>query len=379
MKSYRAPFVTLSVTNKSLALVLAGLLIAFSAQSQTAGNWNMNGTLTGTAGSHISLGTIGLGSSIVSGTFNGGTEYYGEGGWPTGAIDLNAYTEFTLTAGTGYYLVLNNVSLIQRRSSTGSAGAGPNQWSIRSSLDNYASDITSGSMTSSYVTYTITLPVAFQSIPSTVTFRVYGYNTTISSGGTSRFVYDNISVQGQAVSGVLAQQSIDLTAKSAGSGNVSLQWQTEGFAAGTDFTLQRSTNGVDFQPVYQSQSTDNTRFQYQDAVSAAALFYRVAATQPDGAVYLSPIVAFQQQTAKQTRIRGVVAQGSSIKTLLHIEETGAYQLTVWSSDGRALLKQTVAMSAGEPVADLSLGANPHGVYILTLSNEAQQSSRQFVY
>src|SRR5450756_525466 len=190
MNPFRAPFLTPSFTLKSVVLLLSGLIMAFSAQSQTAGNWNMNGTLTGTAGSHISLGTIGLGSSIVSGAFNSGTEYYGEGGWPTGAIDLNAYTEFTLTAGAGYYLSLTNVSLVQRRSSTGSAGAGPNQWSIRSSLDNYASDITSGSMTSAYVTYTVTLPAAFQSIPSNVTFRVYGYNTAISSGGTSRYVYD---------------------------------------------------------------------------------------------------------------------------------------------------------------------------------------------
>jgi hypothetical protein len=64
---------------------------------------------------------------------------------------------------------------------------------------------------------------------------------------------------------------------------------------------------------------------------------------------------------------------------LHIEETGAYQLTIWSSDGRALLKQTVQETAGDPVADLPLGSYPHGVYILTLSNEDQQSSRQFVY
>lgn len=376
MKPFRAPFVT--ITSKSLVLVLAGLMIASAARSQ-AGNWSMNNSLSGAAGSHITLGTIGLGSSIVSGAFNSNVEYFGEGGWPTGAIDLNAYVEFTLTANSSYYLSLTNVYLVQRRSSTGSAGAGPNQWSLRSSLDNYTTDITSGSMTSSYTTYSVSLPAAYQSIPTTVTFRVYGYNTTISSGGTSRFVFDNIMVQGSAISGVLAQQSIDLTAKSAGSGAVSLQWQTEGFAAGTDFTLQRSTNGADFHAVYQTQNTNDTRFQYQDAVTAASLFYRVAATQPDGVVYLSPIVAVQQQTPKQTRIRGVVAQGSSIKTLLHIEETGAYQLTIWSSDGRALLKQTIQETAGDPVADLSLGSYPHGVYILTLSNEDQQSSRQFVY
>ncbi|HTI09082.1 MAG TPA: hypothetical protein VL832_11010 [Puia sp.] len=368
---------------KTFAFLLAGLCIATMGRSQTAGNWSFTNTLSGTAGSSLTVSAISLGSAITTGSFNSGTEYYGENGWPSGALDPNAYLQFSLSAATGHYLVLNTINLVMRRSNTGSpAGAGPNQWSLRSSLDNYSADLASGSITYNYVTYPVTLPAAFQAIPSSVTFRVYGYNATVNAGGISRFVYDNISVQGQSVSGVLAEQSIDLSARSAGQGNIALQWQTDGFAAGTEFTLQRSTDGTDFTPIQQLGSTPNTtRYQYEDAnaPSAANLFYRVSAVLPGGGTVNSPIVAIRQGGAKQTQIRGVVAQGASIKTWLHLEEAGAYQLSIWSSDGKALLQQTINGYTGDAVADLSFGAHPHGVYILTLSGDGQHTARQFVF
>lgn len=360
------------------------LIISSAGQSQTAGNWSLTNTLTGTAGSFMTVAAVSLGSSITTGSFNGGTEYYGENGWPSGALDANAYLQFTLTANAGHYLVLNTISLVMRRSNTGSpAGAGPNQWSVRSSLDNYTTDIASGSITYSYATYSVTLPAAFQTIPSTVTFRVYGYNATVNAGGTSRFVYDNISVQGQSVSGVLAEQSIDLAARATGSGSIALQWQTTGFFAGTEFTLERSTNGADFRPISQQQATalNTTSFQYEDATAPAAgtLFYRVSAGNSRGADYLSPVITLQQHAAGHTLIRSVTPQGTSVKTCLHIESAGAYQLSIWSPDGKALSRQTINAYTGDVTADLSFGPHPHGVYILTLSGDGQHTARQFMF
>src|SRR5882757_3768144 len=168
MKTFYAVTWAISIRKKALAILLANLTILSVGRSQTAGNWNFNNTLSGTSGSSITASPFSLGASIVSGAYNGGTEYFGEGGWPSGALDPNAYVQFTLTAAVGHYLVLNTINLVQRRSSTGTpSGSGPNQWSVRSSLDNYTTNITSGSITPSYATYTVTLPTAFQAIPST--------------------------------------------------------------------------------------------------------------------------------------------------------------------------------------------------------------------
>ncbi len=370
--------------SKELALLLASFTILSVGRSQTAGNWSFTNSVAGAPGTSITVSNFTLGPSIVSGAYNGGTEYFGEGGWPSGALDPNAYMQFSLTAATGHYLVLTTINLVQRHSSTGTAaGSGPNNWSIRSSMDNYATDITSGTMTPAYVTYTVNLPAAFQAIPSTVTFRVYGYNATVTSGGINRFVYDNISVLGQAISGVLAEQSIRLTANTTSRNSIALQWQADGFTAGTDLTLQRSVNGSDFFPVHQQELAGNNAFHYEDAAApnAATLFYRVTASEPDGTSYYSPTISVQQDVVKtkNAQIRAVITQGASIKTLLHIEETGTYQLSVWSQDGRALSRQMVQASAGDPVADISVGSYPHGIYILTLSKDGQNSARQFVY
>jgi hypothetical protein len=199
---------------KVITMIFAGLLLTASAEAQTAANWNFNNTLTATTGANITAGSASLGSSIVTPSFNGGSEYYGQDGWPTGAIDPNAYFQFSVSPNTGYYLVLNTVTMVIRRSNTGTPdGAGPNNWALRSSLDGYTSNLGSSSQTDSYVTYTVTLPAAFQTLGSAVTFRLYGYNTTINSGGNSRFVADNISIQGQAISGVLAAMTLDLNAR----------------------------------------------------------------------------------------------------------------------------------------------------------------------
>lgn len=347
-------------------------------QAQNAGNWPLNSNLNGTAGNHLTVSAISLGSSITSSSFNSGSEWYGEGGWTAANTpDANGYIQFKLTANTGHYLVLNTVTLIQRRSNTGTPqGAGPNNWSLRSSLDNYAADIATGSMTYDYATYTVTLPAAFQSIPSTVTFRLYGYNTTINSGGTSRFVFDNISVQGQSNAGVLAEQSINLTARVNGEKNISLQWNTDGFSESTQFIVQRSCNGTDFTPVFRTESATA----YIDAapVSSGMVYYRIAATLADGSAYYSAIAPVKLAEKEQTAIKGVSAQGNSVKTFLHLEGAGTYQVNIWSQDGKPLARQVVNGQAGDIQSDIAFN-HPHGIYILTLSNEGRISSRAFVY
>jgi len=361
----------------SLTLIIT-LFTFISMQAQNAGNWPLNSNLNGTAGNHLTVSAISLGSSITSSSFNSGSEWYGEGGWTAANTpDANGYIQFTLTANTGHYLVLNTVTLIQRRSNTGTPqGAGPNNWSLRSSLDNYAADIATGSMTINYATYTVTLPAAFQSIPSTVTFRLYGYNTTINSGGISRFVFDNISVQGQSNAGVLAEQSINLTARVNGEKNISLQWNTDGFSESTQFIVQRSCNGTDFTPVFRTESA--TAYIDVTPVSSAIVYYRIAATLSDGSAYYSAIAPVKLEEKGQTAIKGVSAQGNSVKTFLHLEGAGTYQVNIWSQDGKPLARQIVNGQTGDIQSDIAFN-HPHGIYILTLSNEGRISSRVFVY
>ncbi|MBS1605635.1 MAG: hypothetical protein JST42_23420 [Bacteroidetes bacterium] len=363
-------------------LTLAVFSIAFGASAQTAVSWGFNSTLAGSPASHISASAVSLGSSIVSNSFNGSTEFYGQDGWPAGAIDANAYLQFTVSPSTGYTLVLNSVAMTVRRSNTGSpSGAGPTSWALRSSLDGYTTDLATNSMTYNYATYTVTLPAVFQNLTGAVSFRLYGYNTTINSGGTSRFVYDNISIAGQAISGLLAEQSIVLSARPT-TGAVSLRWQTFGIAPGTSFAVERSVDGVNFEAIDRVNATDAISYQYNDIAVPVTdrVFYRVLAEQSGGSSVLSPTsVVTPGVSVTGTGIRGVAASGGIVRTFLHLTSGGVYQLSIWSRDGRALYHRVLDAQAGDQIADIAAGGCPHGVYVVTVAKEGMTSSRQFIF
>jgi hypothetical protein len=218
---------------------------------------------------------------------------------------------------------------------------------------------------------------------SGVTFRLYGYNSVTTAGGYNRFVYSNISVQGQATSGLLPLEDVTLSAKAGESGVVGLNWISTGFDAGTDFSVERSTNGTDFAALYQvqSSSTADASYQYQDATApaVASLYYRIRAKGPDGGIYQSPVTVVKAGGSNTMQIQGVVASSSSLRTLMKIPGEGAYRLCVYSMDGKAILKQEINGQPGSLAMDIPFGDHAHGVYILTLSNGGQPVSRQFAY
>ena len=367
---------------KTINSFFVSVLLSTGAMAQSnVGNWTFNSTISGAAATGAVVADASVGSSIPSLTTNNSTEYYGEGGWPAGALDVNAYVQFKVSANSSHYLVLNTVKMAIRRSSTGSpAGSGPNNWSLRSSLDNYATDLATGSnLDYNIANFTVTLPTAFQSIASTVTFRLYGYNMTLTSSGINRFVWDNFTVTGSVGNGILATEGIELHANAKGTGTVALDWTPTGFTSGASYSLQRSANGSDFTTIYKTAETGATSYAYDDAGAPASgrIYYRVSGSNPDGSETFSTIVSTVVADAGSMRIRGVVAQSGAVKALVHVAG-GNYQLGIWSQDGKALVRQAWTGVRGDATADLTVGSMPHGVYVLTLTGEGTRVSRAFV-
>jgi hypothetical protein len=111
-------------------------------------------------------------------------------GWNTsGAINPAQYYGFTITPDSCYALNLYNLKWSHRVSS------GAPTVTVRSSLDNFQSDIYSAQITTpaTYVNVTLPLPVAFQTIYGPIEFRFY-ITTMGSTGATYR--HDNVSVEG---------------------------------------------------------------------------------------------------------------------------------------------------------------------------------------
>jgi hypothetical protein len=380
------------IQSACISVVVCMAILSSTVQAQKAGNWAFSGGSTaGTAGSHITVSNMTVGSDIGSTAFNG-TDWYGQDGWPTAAtIDPNADLIFTLTANSGYYLSLTQVNLSIRLSTTGTpSGSGPTKWVLKSSLDGYSATISSGTLTTSYVTYNIALSSAYQSIPSTVTFHLYGYSSVVTSGGSNRFVTDSISVNGTASAGTLAAQDIQLTATSnSTSGQVNLLWNALGFETGTSFIAERSTDGTNYTDIDRQTtgSGNDTNYAYQDtytagAASAAAgtLYYRIRAEQPDGSVYLSSITTMHTgSTSSGLQVKGITTAGNTVKALVDLPDNGLYQLTIYSMDGKALYRQMINGGAADPSVNIAFGQYPRGVYVLSLANGTQRISRSFLY
>jgi hypothetical protein len=187
----------------TLIVTVLTTVTAFSQNYYQAGNYTFTGT-TGHVTSFAYNGPVLTGVTARALTKNGITTTSSTNGfrgdqWPTGGqstpftgtIDLTKYFEFTLTAANGQTFSNPKVRFTLARSNTG-----PRQWAWRSSLDNFASNITidwliinvtsnNGEMTvtDANTTYSGNVFQITQNNLTAVTFRLYGFNAE-GTGGT---------------------------------------------------------------------------------------------------------------------------------------------------------------------------------------------------
>ncbi len=182
----------------------------------------------------------------------------------TGVIDLTQYYEVTLTPNAGVSLNLDAIDFTLQRS-----GTGIRQYSVRSSLDNYAANLTAGFSTAnvnlsvvdtpepnifqvSDATTTantgsqVTLGSLFDAITTAVTFRFYGWNAE-GTGGT--FSLDNVGFTGLVGSSVLPiywdPNGADVGVGGSGSWNaVNTNWNSADDGQGTASTFTAGAAAV---------------------------------------------------------------------------------------------------------------------------------------
>jgi hypothetical protein len=369
---------------KILCSILLTTIVTIPGIAQSVGFWTFNNTLAGVAGTYNTAGAAAFGPGIPTVSFNGASEYYGEDGWPTAAAAASTdYLQFSVSPKAGYQLDLTSVLLRIRRSNTGTpAGSGPTQWSLRSSLDGYASDIGSGSLVHTYNNYTVALS-GFLNIYTTVTFRLYGYSVAVNSGGFSRLVADSISING--IGSLLPLQITGIQAAFDNSKQVNVQWQTSNIREGSVLNVERSVNGTDFTTINkftEQQSKAAASYSYTDGhvpAAAAAVFYRIKINEPSGWTYVSWLVKMNNRQEKEATINYASVQGQSLLTSLQVTEKGAYHIQLFAADGRLLQNKQVILQAGINVFTLPLDRLSHGVYTISLYNNQLMGSKRFVY
>jgi hypothetical protein len=369
---------------KYVCSVLLYSLIAIPCLSQIIGNWTFTNSSAGTGGTYNTVSAADFSGTIPTRAFNSSSEYYGEGGWPTGAINTGTYLEFSISPNTGYQLDLMSITLRLRRSNTGTpAGSGPTQWSLRSNTDGYTADIASNSLIYTHADYTVPLGSAFLNRYTTITFRLYGYNVAINSGGLSRVVMDNISIQG--IGEVLPVSLTGIQAFRHNTNDVTVKWQMNNVQEGTRFNIQRSTNGVDYTTVNnitENEYKTTNAYNYLDnhiPVGSQPSYYRIMGALPSGKTFLSPVVKISNKTATQALIDYVAVQGQLLLTSLQTPEKGQYKLSIIALNGAILQQRSIELEAGVTIVTLPLSKMPHETYIVRLVNNKLSSTRKFVW
>lgn len=181
-------FVWLVVIGSSRGL-LAAQLVLFSFDGAGGGELSLAPDLSA---EHLGVGSIGRGAGLVA---SNASNAFSAKSWSTGALDEDDYFDFSVVPEIGYQLSLSHFELDERRS-----GSGIGHWTVRTSLDSFASDLSPGPITVPDNTSTrfdqrlIFDGVTFSGVTEELVFRIYGYDAE-SAVGTWRI--DNVELFGE--------------------------------------------------------------------------------------------------------------------------------------------------------------------------------------
>ncbi|MFL9844823.1 Ig-like domain-containing protein [Flavobacterium rhizosphaerae] len=178
-------------TKRVLLLLVMALVLPASFYGQAVFSNEINDSNPGdfnpyTSGqvvnANITASGIGRGPGI---TVNGGSSRYNAKGWNTADLAADNYFYFTLTPNAGYEIDFDSFMYTGQKS-----GTGPKYFSIRTSLDNYTTDVytysETGDASMTFPELTASLSAStFQGITQAITFRFYAWGATSATGSFS--------------------------------------------------------------------------------------------------------------------------------------------------------------------------------------------------
>lgn len=230
------------------SLIFSAFIVFLSsnAVAQTLAQWNFDVNTTAT--------TTPANATVSTATWSAGTMTFPAGhtsastdkalsttGFNTAAINTAKYLSFSVTPAANYAIVLNNISFYDQKS-----GTGPTTWVLRSSLDGYAANLNTPTATNTPFAdnpNVVELGLDFQNISTAVTFRLYAYG---ASGSTGTWRVDDLTIEGSLfdVSNPIINTSkptIAFTTILTGGPSVSSSFIAAGFGLTADLAINAPT------------------------------------------------------------------------------------------------------------------------------------------
>lgn len=309
---------------------LVYLLISASAHAQIpfSATWPFDGSPGGNA-SQPNVGTGGADFTGVRPSNLPGADYVaGQNGQAVNVINwsqspncnFSEYVQVSVNAQNGQNITLSQFSVFVSRSSPG-----PQELRVRSSVDNYGSDLTVASVSTGFQSVSFGLSGAgFTDQTGTVTFRLYGCN---GSGGALRF--DDLIINGTITNVPLPVTLLSFTAKPEGD-RVQLAWVTTSERDADRFVVERSADLREYVSVGEvaAEGTTNAR-QYYGLTDKNPLpginYYRLRQLDRDGTAQTFKLVSALIET---TDVVAVVYPNPTDPARIHLRLWNADDATV---------------------------------------------------
>jgi len=180
--------------------------------------------------------------------------------------------------------------------------------------------------------------------------------------------------------GVLPVEFVDIRGVESGSVNL-LRWTVTGNEPGIAFIVEKSVDGMQFNPVAEVPATAASgaaHYQYTDAAPGAWAYYRVRIT-ASGAARISGVI----QVRRQAATNNIILSSNPVESYLQFQykaaaRTGA-TLNIYNSTGALVLSQPLGLTEGSNLVTINLdGKITRGVYIMEVQSHQARQSVKFV-
>jgi hypothetical protein len=351
------------------------LITAWCLTSSGQVTWNFNtasptsGVLANSTVSDVSQGNNSGSTTLITAT-SPSTGYAGASGGNnagatafTGALSTatSTYFEVTITPASGFAIAVAAMSLGNQSTDA----TGPQLVTVRSSLDGYTTDVGSITISTTGV-WGLTIPILGilnGTVDQPITLRIYGSDGTgTETPGTANWLMDDLSIT-YAVS-VLAANLSSFNGSLTGTNKASLKWSSGGETSLAKYTIERSTDGINYISIGSVTANGNSAgsYEYTDANVARAInFYRLKMVNTNGSFTYSSIVRVNNKPAASSTVSVYPSPASStISTEFSAEQSQDASLTVIDAMGRIYMQQNIKIQKGNnnitvPVNKLSKG------------------------
>jgi hypothetical protein len=300
---------------------------------------------------------------------------------PASSLSQLSYFQATLTPSASQAVKITRISFGSR--SIGSSG-GPANVVIRTSIDNYTSNIFMQDLNANsawqLITASFGAPVS-AGIGQAVTIRIYANDAT-GSTSVNNWRIDDLNITTELSSGIILPVTLTKFTATSLERTVRLHWRVVSEEDNTGYIIERSADGKAYSALAtvrsKSQLSSMSDYVYVDQFPLTGdSYYRLRITGNDGQEKIHGPVRVQSGRSKATAIDRVWITGSSLQLNVVSDKAAPATVALFDIMGRCLATRQTQLSAGTNW--LSLPMPPvQGTYLVRVFGEGFTLVKKFV-